>query len=120
VNLPEFVRLVDGEDRARKSSTWQMPARALRERLRVGEIVKVCFEYKRPLDPVEDERLWVVIEAVRDGFAPRFYGSLDNVPVLIPMDHGDAVEFGPEHVIDIAPRGRHTRGRADGPEEVPA
>lgn len=111
MTLPAGVSLIDGESRARNyPQTWKVPGHSERSGLRVGAIAKLGFEYRESRHPVEGERLWVIVTQVRELEFPCYVGTLDNVPAVLPMDYGDEVAFGPEHVLDIAPRPLHRHG----------
>jgi hypothetical protein len=90
--------LADADERARQHpGTFLIPPRARRERLRVGEQVKLAFV--GPGGAPGAERLWVKIHTVEPG---RYAGTLQAAPFTLPgLERGDRVEFGPEHVIAI-------------------
>jgi hypothetical protein len=86
--------LVNVEERAAEHATFKIPSRSVREKLCVGDLVKLVF-----VTPAgEGERMWVEIGHAESG---RYSGRLRNTPVRI-RDLGESafVEFGPEHVAD--------------------
>ena len=81
-----------------------MPARWRRTHLRRGVYAKLIFRFRpRPVEgwgEPEGERMWVKVTERRDG---RYVGTLANDPfVLTELQHGDTIDFGPEHVIAIS------------------
>ncbi|MBZ9772900.1 toll/interleukin-1 receptor domain-containing protein [Mesorhizobium sp. CO1-1-8] len=86
--------------------TFHIPDEARRRTLKVGDVVKLMFDYEYPdewdHDGLTGERMWVEISALR---GPYFVGTLHNDPVCIAdwhdLAHGSQVTFLPEHVIDV-------------------
>lgn len=89
--------------------TFYKPSEATLGRLRVGDQVKLIFEYDVPNpDGWTAERMWVTITQV-DG--DRFQGLLDNEPRhLAALRLGDPVAFEARHIIqtDIPETGPDT------------
>lgn len=86
--------LANIEARAAEHATFKIPLRSVREKLCIGDLVKLVFVTPSG----EGERMWVEIGHVQDG---RYSGRLRNTPVQIrDLDEGASIEFGPEHVAD--------------------
>ncbi|SIT56316.1 conserved hypothetical protein [Mesorhizobium prunaredense] len=88
--------------------TFHIPEEAQRRNLKVGDVVKVMFEYAYPdewdiEERMEGERMWVKIVAIK---GPYFVATLDNTPICTAdwheLEWGSEVVFLPEHVIEIA------------------
>ena len=97
--------LVSGEARhAASPGTFRIPPRDVRERLRVGQAVKLLCHIAattpegRPAGGVE--RMWAIV-AGRAG--ELFVGILESEPAEETTALGLGAEFlyGPEHVIDV-------------------
>ena len=98
---PVDYHLENGEEiHAQYPDTFGLPARSVRENLKVGDIVKMIFVLNDPDPGVPGaERMWVTVSA-RQG--ANYVGELNNEPALVRgAKVGDFIEFGPEHVIDI-------------------
>jgi TPR repeat protein len=80
---------------AANPTTMQLPPRELRERQTVGDSVKLIWR-----DAMASERMWAKI--VKAG-GDRFVGYLDNDPRDMTIKQGTLVEFGPEHILELAP-----------------
>ncbi len=89
--------------------TFHIPDEAARRAIKVGDIVKLVFEYEYPDywdwegEPAPSgERMWVQIDAIR---GPYFVGTLRSSPICIvdwhELEWGSEVVFLPEHVIEI-------------------
>jgi hypothetical protein len=91
-------RLLDAEVQHRAAPrTFSIPRRVVRESLRPGDLVKLCFVVDPPVGTVEVERMWVEVVEVADG---RYTGRLDNDPSYLKTTKADdRLRFGPEHVI---------------------
>ena len=90
--------LADVEARASKYASFEIPGRAKREALRVGDLAKLVFVDLQIHDGASGERMWVEIVRVVAG---RYRGRLRNAPVVIDgLEEGALVDFGPEHVAD--------------------
>jgi hypothetical protein len=87
--------LADGEERNRLHPTFQVPSAETRHTLRVGELVKLCFE-----DGEGGERMWVLVTAVED---VHYIGTLNNHPFSMPLHFSQRIEFLPKHIIDHIP-----------------
>jgi hypothetical protein len=107
-----FWELESGEERNREHpDTFEIPPRERRERLSVGEAAQLMFririeEADDPEKVLDDgtERMWVIVVGRRK---ESYLGLLDSQPmVLAPesgiLDVGTALEFLPEHVINIS------------------
>jgi hypothetical protein len=94
-------RLADGEARNRAHASFQIPPREDRDRLRTGDLAKLCFEQD---EPPAGERMWVRIDQCLATIPRRYTGQLENHPFDILLEYGDAVEFEPRHVIEIVRR----------------
>lgn len=91
--------LASAEARATAHASFEIPSRADREGLHVGDLVKLIFA-----DVVEGhgERMWVEVARVE---GDHYQGHLRNTSVLFQdLDEGAAIVFGPEHVADIVGR----------------
>lgn len=100
-NKPRY-RLLNGDERHRlHPETFDMPAYDERQRLRVGDLVKLIFE---PVDVPGGERMWVRVQECLATIPRRYRGALEAQPVTVPLKWGDRVDFGAEHVIDIDDR----------------
>jgi uncharacterized protein YegJ (DUF2314 family) len=67
-----------------------IPSRERRDRLVIGEDVKLAFE----TPDGRSERMWVTITKAE---SPRFSGVLANVPTIIDLATGARVEFEARH-----------------------
>lgn len=61
-----------------------------------GDFVKVCIE-EVDGEP-HGERLWVEVKGIDGG---TIFGTLANNPVMVPLAHGDRVEFGKACVFEV-------------------
>jgi hypothetical protein len=87
--------LADGEKLNREHPrSFFIPSRERRNRLVVGEDVKLAFE----TPDGRTERKWVTITEAEP---PRFSGILANIPTIIDLAVGARVEFEARHVIAI-------------------
>jgi hypothetical protein len=85
-------------------TTFEIVERAAREGMRVGDFVKLIVNHdERRTDRPAGERMW--FEIVRQE-GERYVGKLDNVPSSLPMRLGAEVAFGPEHILELDPRGQ--------------
>lgn len=81
--------------------TFFKPSRATTDKLAVGDLVKLIFEFDNP-DPngYSAERMWVIITH-RNG--ERFEGVLDNDPTqLTRLAPGDPLSFEERHIIQTS------------------
>lgn len=87
--------LHSGVERARAApDTFWLPSDDAKAAVGIGQYVKLIFG-----DDDGAERMWVKVTA-RDGDCLR--GTLANNPyALAGLKHGDEVEFGPDHIIQI-------------------
>lgn len=97
--------LTNAEESQRNAPyTFYRPSAETIGKLRVGNQVKLIFEFDNP-DPegqYSAERMWVTITAIDGG---RFKGELDNEPYeLKALKYGDPVEFEACNIIstDVA------------------
>jgi len=94
------------EDRVGLSSgQFEIPPRAVRELLVFGDSAKLIFlpdvigpDLPSGAPAPSGERMWVTVTKVTDG---RYEGELVNEPVVVEVEKGALVTFGPEHVCDI-------------------
>lgn len=111
-------RLMDADARNREyPDTFWIPPAQLREKLAVGDCVKLGFEYDmRHRVFLSDggafiggERMWVRVTTTRevglegggDGTRVLYSGVLDSEPLVRNyLRLGDVLDFGPEHVCD--------------------
>lgn len=84
--------------------TFPIPARAERDALRTGDMVKLVFVLDPPpTSGPNAERMWVEVRAATDDGA--FDGWLTNQPVVIDsLEPSALVAFEPRHVAGIALR----------------
>ncbi len=106
----DYWELESGESRqAANRESFELPARADREHLRVGQHAKLLFRLEGYEEDgavgVQVERMWVLVtEVLLDG---TYIGILENEPASYEPspDHylvlGAEVPFHPEHVIEI-------------------
>jgi hypothetical protein len=79
--------------------TFYRPSEAIIDKLKVGDIVKLIFNFKSD-DPElpTGERMWVIIESINKG--GTYKGKLDNDPYHIKdLKSGDEIEFNRDHII---------------------
>ena len=104
-DTPRYV-LINYEERAKANpDTLKLPPRADREALTAGRVVLLYFQSAdgRPAEWNSEEGMWVTITEVTGG--PRFIGMVDRNPKLTPdLKKGDRIQFGPEHIAEIAPQ----------------
>lgn len=75
-------------------ASFQIPSRAKREALRVGDLAKLIFR-----DKGVGERMWVKVTGVEAG---GYRGQLTNAPAAVHgLAKGDSVKFGPEHIASL-------------------
>lgn len=92
--------LVDSEKLAEKNKyTYYKPSRKITNQLKVGNLVKLNFQFESTND--EDptgERMWVIITEVSQNI---FKGTLDNNPFyLSELFYQDEIVFEHKHIID--------------------
>lgn len=85
----------------RHHATFQIPARSLRENLRVNDLAKLIFLGSMADGRPAGERMWVEVVSrskIVNGQV-EYVGRLRSVPAVIQgLQLGDEVAFGPEHV----------------------
>lgn len=116
MSAPKYI-LVDGDEHARHHPGFEMPPLDARQRLRVGDVVKLIFVLPgKGVLPAPGygggERMWVRVDECLATIPRRYRGQLWAHPVTVPLKHGDTVHFGAEHVIDIDDRVTAPEGRA--------
>jgi uncharacterized protein YegJ (DUF2314 family) len=90
-----FFALDDAEARAAESS-FAIPDIAMRERLLVGDLVKLIFVQS---GGAAVERMWVEVTSVTER---GYQGRLDNDPTQIPgLSAGEVVAFEPRHIMSV-------------------
>ena len=91
--------LVSVEERhAAFPETFDIHPRTERETVLPGQFVKIIFECDG-----FSERMWVVVTRRDDD---GYCGSLRNTPHEgLGLDWGDLIQFGPEHIAQVAPIG---------------
>lgn len=99
---PKYI-LMDAEERHRAHpTTFEIPPRDDRNRLKPGDMVKLVF---MPGDRSPGgERLWVTIKESIATVPRRYMGQLENHAITTPLKLGDRVDFGAEHIIEIMRR----------------
>ena len=91
------------EAAARAPDAFKIPLRAVRERLKIGWLAKLVFEFEQKPNGCTGERMWVRVDTVDPNLKKKYAGALINTPTAIDSLHpGDVVEFGPEHVADFS------------------
>lgn len=94
--------LDDAEDRAVAAPrAFFIPAREVRAGLAPGDLVKLIFLVVGGEADGDGERMWVEVTDVVAGPTPGYVGRLDNDPLVIDLEAGARVEFGPQHVVDV-------------------
>ncbi len=86
---------------AEAPETFELPSESVRTRLVPGCAAKLMFALRTDNQPVV-ERMWVDITGYTD---TGYVGVLNNKPRTpnSPVELGDRVEFGPNHIIDALP-----------------
>jgi hypothetical protein len=86
--------------RAAAPYTFFLPHPWLVNAVRVGDLVKLGFEYDPPGEKYETERMWVQVARI-DG--PTYQGHLVNQPdePKPQISYGDEVRFVRENVLDV-------------------
>ena len=90
--------LANVEERAGLHKSFEIPTREEREDLWPGDLVKLVFE-------TIGERLWVNVLTRSDEDCAKalpFQGVIESESLDTSVHKGDKVDFGPEHVADIA------------------
>ena len=82
--------LLDAEVQHRATPrTFSIPRRVVRESLRAGDLVKLCFVIDPPVGSIEVERMWVeVVEVSAGRCVGRPGGALDARAVRPRCAHG--------------------------------
>ena len=97
IRIPSTM-LANVEERNQGSRSFEIPTRAEREDLWPGDLVKLVFARI-------GERLWVKVltrnDVDGDDRLP-FLGIIESDVLDTSVHTGDKVDFGPEHVADIA------------------
>jgi uncharacterized protein YegJ (DUF2314 family) len=95
--------LVDGiAQNAKYPDTFEIPDPHQIEAIRPGDHVKLIFQAADP-DPetgCSGERMWVEVTTATDGL---YTGTLANMPLLIPLEHGETVEFTSANIVSVRP-----------------
>ena len=91
------------EDAALYENLVELPDEADRERCREGDFAKLVFRFSAedaPRQSLECERMWAIIDEVRDdGY---YIGRLDNDPLQHDaIQSGDKVTFSRVHIIAV-------------------
>jgi hypothetical protein len=91
-------RLISGEERRREAPyTFFLPHPDLIKSLRVGDMVKLLFEYDADVEQYGGERMWVTVEEIDGG---QLRGRLLSDPCEKHIARGEPIEFGSEHILD--------------------
>jgi hypothetical protein len=86
------LTMVDAVEMNRRyPETFHIETEEARQSLQVGDWAKLGFRN-------EDggERMWVKITKALDG---KYVGTLENVPVFLPLTAGTKVSFEPRHIL---------------------
>ena len=78
--------------------TFFLPHPWLVGAVRVGDLVKLGFDYDPPGENYGGERMWVEVESI-DGVT--YVGRLTNDPEETILKCGDEVTFNRDHVLDV-------------------
>ncbi len=80
--------------------TFFLPHPSLIGAVRVGDLVKLGFEYDPPGEKYEAERMWVEVDRI-DG--SKYHGELVNQPdePTSRIRHGDHLSFAPENILEV-------------------
>ena len=84
--------LVDVEERAARSATFEIPSREEREDLWPGDLAKLIFTDI-------GERIWVEVVDVLDAV---YVGTVESSPLHSELHRGDEIVFHPGNVADIS------------------
>lgn len=82
--------------------TFEIPDPHEIEAIRPGDFVKLIFAPTEP-DPEAvcgAERMWVKVTTAGTG---GYTGTLDNMPVLVPLEPGEVIEFTSANIASIMP-----------------
>lgn len=93
-------KLTDSEKLAIENKyTFYKPSRKILKNLKVGNIVKLTFEFESSnSEHPGAERMWVEITEIKDD---KFKGKLDNHPFYLhELYAGDEIKFEYKHIID--------------------
>ena len=92
------------EERAQRYDSFGIPPRAVRESLVFGDSAKLIFvpdvigpDTASGTPAPTGERMWVTVTKLVDG---RYEGELANEPVVVDVEKGALITFGPENVCD--------------------
>lgn len=86
-------QLVDVEERNKNNpDTFWIPSLEDRQDIDVGQWVKLGFKGKEIT-----ERMWVKVTNI----VGSLVGTLDNDPAVLPIAHGDSIDFEPKHIMEI-------------------
>ena len=92
-------KLIDGVwSNMRHPDSFEIPDQAVRESLRVGDMVKISFEETSSFGA---ERIWAQVTKIQHRGQRKYEGELRNTPFFIPYDFGSKVTFNAEHVIGV-------------------
>jgi len=93
-------KLTDSEKLAKENKyTFYKPSKEILKNLKVGNIVKLTFEFESSnLEHPGAERMWVEITEINEG---KFKGTLDNHPFYLhELYADDEINFEYKHIID--------------------
>lgn len=93
-------KLTDSEKLAKENKyTFYKPSREILKNLKVGNIVKLTFEFETSNSEHQGaERMWLEITEINED---KFKGTLDNHPFYLhELYAGDEIEFEYKHIID--------------------
>lgn len=89
--LRKDIFFVDAREMARQHpGTFKVPFPSETDRLRPGDLVKVCVN--------DVERIWVRVEEVK---GETILGRVNNEPLMEGLESEDLVAFEKRHVYDI-------------------
>lgn len=90
-----MLDMINGEVMsAQHPATFRIPDLKDRQSLRPGDHAKIGMT----VSPGGGERFWVKVTEVSGS---RYTGEVDNELVLVPMELGEEIAFGPEHILSI-------------------
>ena len=86
-------------ERNRRNPDFEIPSEEVRTSLRIGDWVKLLFQFKKPKGACRGERMWVEITDVA---AHAYRGTLLSTPKFLKKPKkGDPVDFLALHVADV-------------------
>ncbi len=97
-------KLVDAEKINKENPlSFEIPCLVSKKLIRIGDFVKVIFEYKEGVWKTHSaERMWVKVTAI---YSSSYMGYLKNAPFEEHiLEFNDEVVFRDKHIISIEPK----------------